>query len=521
MKKLNNLLMVALFSFAFLLGATDMRAQCDYDPSDLDYDVFNTAVYIYPWGGVSGDFLVLWRVKGDLDWNNTGLTSSHVITISDLEECTKYEFCVIEKCGPGQWSELDPEEIFCIMTLCECPCDSPIEITGEAGAFNTSAYLYAYGYDGIPHYFEYWPKNPDGPSTTTAITEDYFTEIEDLEPCREYGYRLIVYCPEYEECPEACEVQGGAEVSDVHCFMTTGCHEDEGKCCDYLFMVDRSGSMSQEQLDEVACQIEAVIDEVQHDCGDCASEFAISTWQDDREGSVVLNDFECDPNVDLGDAMTGPGTDIGNATGDAADWLEDGTLNTDNRCLHVIIYTDTGCSDYDDEFAHGVQELLDAGATTVSVVALENHGCEGVLGPIEAAGGTYTEIEEGDCTEGLLGNDSESRSSTPKRIYIYDPNNPDVLLKVIEPGSKVNTNALNVYPMPFVDVINIDYTLETRSDITVEIYNSIGELVLKEVQTNRNKGKQTISINNELPQGSYSYILSINNETHSGKLLKI
>ncbi len=512
--------MMAIFSFAFLFTGPDLSAQCIYDLDQLTYTENSTSLYIYPWGGVSGEFLVLWREKGTgPGWNNTGLTSSHVAIISDLEECTKYEFCILEKCGPGDWSTEETTEIVCVMTLCDCPCDEPITISPEAGAHTTSAWVYANGYVGIDHYFEYWAVDSPGSTMTTTIQTGHATLLEDLDPCRKYAYRLIVFCPEYEECPDACEVQGGAEVSETHYFMTMGCHEDGGKCCDYLFMVDKSGSMTQEELAEIECQIEATIDSIQMECG-CESGFAVSTWQDDHEDSNVLNDFECDPTIDLG-GPTGGGTDIGNATGDAADWLEDGSLNTDNECLNVIIFTDTGCRDYDEEFTQGVQDLLDAGASSVSVVSIGNHGCEEVLEPIENANGTYTEIDPGDCTEGLLGNDSETRSSSAKRIYIFDDKNPDLLLRIIEPGAQINSNTLNVYPMPFSDVINIDYNLDTQSDITIEIYNTFGTVVHKESRTNSPKGANTISIENTLPQGTYTYQINFGKQTHSGTMLKI
>jgi len=516
MKTLNNIALMLLFSIAFMFTSTDANAGCEYDSSQLTFSENANSVYIYPFGGFEGEFLVQWREKDTGDpWIVSELITSHVFTLEPLKECTKYEFCIRKKCGPAEWS--DWSEIFCVMTLCDCPCDSPIEINTPADAYEFYAYLYANEYIGIPHYFEWGPVG--GPYTTTQITTEHFSTLFDLNPCTKYEYRVIVYCPEYKECPEACEIQGGTQVSPFYTFMTPGCHDDDGiapvECCDYIFMVDNSGSMNEDDILEAECEIQNFINTVQDACPDCASNFAITNWASGTSSSNILSNFDCDPTVDLGD-HSGGGTNIGNAGSDVADWLDSGELNSENKCLHVVIYTDAGCSQYNG-YEHGVQDLLDAGATSVSLVAFENHDCEGVEETITAAGGVYTETNPGDCTE--KGGITKPRSS--KRIYKYDPNDPDKLLEVIEPGKQASTEQLKVYPMPFSDVINIDVNLETESDITIEIYNTMGTVVHRQTKSNRSKGNQTISIDNTLPQGTYSYKISFDSQTFTGNLLKI
>jgi len=526
MKTLNKVALTFIMLTAFLFSSADIEAQCVYDLDQLKFTENSTSVYIYPFGGSTGEFTVQWRTKGVGAWNVSGLISSHVWTMADepLEECTKYEFCIREKCGPNDWSELS--DTVCVMTLCECPCDEPIEITTEAQAFEFSAHLYAYGYEDYPHYFEYWPIDPDAPGTITPIFTGHAITVDDLEPCRKYAYRLIVYCPQYPECPDACEYTEEARWSEIDTFMTTGCKETDPigpvECCDYLFVVDKSGSMSNSDLAEAECQIQNFINQVQEACPEeCGATFAITTWQERDDESEVVNNFECDPVVDLGDRTPGE-DDIGNAADQIADWLGNGTIDPDldgehKKCLHVIIYTDAGCNFYEG-FNEGVDHIIEAGATSVSLVAFENHGCEGAEDAVQGTGGVYTESSAGDCVpnEGLQSGESSIRSTAQ-----YDPNNANVLIEEMPKKRSTVSKNLTIYPMPFTDVFNIQCQLENESDIRVELYNTLGSLVYKTTSKNQSKGNHTLSIDTSLPQGTYTYKIDFDGKTFTGNIIKI
>jgi len=516
---------MASFIFAFMFLGNQVNAQpCPYSSDQITLTVNNTSAYVYPFttasgGFVSGRFQVLWREVGTPGWNNSLEVSSHFFTIQPLEECTKYEYCVRKKCGPNNWSDFT--EILTFMTPCECPCDEDIVISSEADPFETAAYLYAQGYTELNHQFFYRPKNSGQQWQHTPWTFSHYDYIDDLIPCTDYEYYLVVQCPEY-DCPDACEYDGETKASEIHCFKTLGCHPDTPTdtiapvdCCDYIFLVDKSGSMSDEDIAEAECRIQRFIDQVIEACPEeCGATFSITTFQG-TNNQDILNDFECNPTVDLG--HSGGGDNISDATNQVSDWLDDRTLDPgeDSRCLHVVIYTDALCSSYGD-FGDAVDNLVHSGATSVSLVAFEDRhfvtqGCEGTQDIVEDTGGNYTEGNIGDCVEGggIIGNSvADGRSNS---------NDPNDLGNVVE---TITPEMISVYPQPFTSLVNFDINLNTNSDIKIEVFNNVGAQVINQIDKNRAKGKNTVSIQTDLPQGTYFYKVTFENQTQTGKILK-
>jgi len=535
MKTLNKIAYVALFAFAFLFISVDASSQCTYDASQMVITPDDTSILIEPFNGQNGRFRIQWKVRDQAvcddhscpqgTCGDSGFVSGSSFTITGLDECTEYAFCVSEWCGPNNWS---PFVWFCTETTEDCYCDESIVLDQAAtipSNMNTAAWLYSYPYDAINHTYGYRLKGSQDPYMFTPEDTGCCTLIDDLLPCAEYEYYIIVDCP---DC-HSCEWQAPTRPSALYCFETPGCHvppiDTLGPigCCDYLFIVDKSGSMSDADITEAECEIGNFIDAVQADCPDCTANFAITTFGNGTSQSDIENDFECDPHVDFG-PRDPFGTNVGGGIQDADDWLNDGSLNPpgegEDQCLHVIIYTDAPCGGYGDTFGTSITNITNSGATSVSLVSFGRAPCEGETDHITDTGGTITESTPGDCVPNFAP-DGDSASSRSSLTSQEEEEKAERLL--IEGGKDIVVNSDNVavYPMPFTDVVYFDLDLEADSDVIIEIYNNVGAQVYKETSKNRTKGTNQFTIQNDLPTGSYFYKITLDNNSYSGKLSKI
>ena len=81
------------------------------------------------------------------------------------------------------------------------------------------------------------------------------------------------------------------------------------------------------------------------------------------------------------------------------------------------------------------------------------------------------------------------------------------------------------FPNPFADKVNISYTLEWPSDVSVSVYNLYGALVKTIHYGVQSTGPYTVewdgtnSVGSELPSGMYFYKISAGGSTASGKLM--
>lgn len=80
---------------------------------------------------------------------------------------------------------------------------------------------------------------------------------------------------------------------------------------------------------------------------------------------------------------------------------------------------------------------------------------------------------------------------------------------------------LNLYPNPSSDVVYLNYNLNTQQTVSIQVYNTLGELVYIE-NANELAGKVIHPLNlKNIPQGNYSIVLSINNQSITKKLIVI
>jgi hypothetical protein len=77
---------------------------------------------------------------------------------------------------------------------------------------------------------------------------------------------------------------------------------------------------------------------------------------------------------------------------------------------------------------------------------------------------------------------------------------------------------LNVFPNPTTDICYLTYSLKNDEFVTINVYNTLGELVLIETK-NVNAGNVTHVLNvNELRSGNYSVQVSFKNNSITKKL---
>lgn len=76
------------------------------------------------------------------------------------------------------------------------------------------------------------------------------------------------------------------------------------------------------------------------------------------------------------------------------------------------------------------------------------------------------------------------------------------------------------YPNPFNPVTNIYYELAENSDVTLEVFNTRGEIVASLVNGNQNAGQYSVSFNaSNLPSGIYLYQLQANDQVLTKKMV--
>ncbi len=82
-----------------------------------------------------------------------------------------------------------------------------------------------------------------------------------------------------------------------------------------------------------------------------------------------------------------------------------------------------------------------------------------------------------------------------------------------------NTNKFSMYPNPTNANTSISFNLENESNVSLEVYNTVGSLVYSENKNNMSAGKQKINFDGtEFPQGIYFVNLTIGNEKVTRKL---
>lgn len=82
-------------------------------------------------------------------------------------------------------------------------------------------------------------------------------------------------------------------------------------------------------------------------------------------------------------------------------------------------------------------------------------------------------------------------------------------------------SVITAYPNPFSDVIYIKYQLESPQDVTINIFNTLGQIVETINNVNSSAGKNTIAFDGSaLSNGLYFYRIETDNDTKSGRIIK-
>jgi hypothetical protein len=107
-----------------------------------------------------------------------------------------------------------------------------------------------------------------------------------------------------------------------------------------------------------------------------------------------------------------------------------------------------------------------------------------------------------------------------KSIYSMDISNI-VSIKNFEYQNDVDLQ-LDVYPNPFNNIININYSIPSNENVTLEIYNVLGERVKSIIENTAIKTKETISFNaNIFSSGVYYLIMRTNSQQIARKIVLI
>ena len=90
------------------------------------------------------------------------------------------------------------------------------------------------------------------------------------------------------------------------------------------------------------------------------------------------------------------------------------------------------------------------------------------------------------------------------------------------PGITADVYNLTVYPNPFSEDFNIDFSLTKNSEISIYIYDISGKTVYSKNNINANSGRNTLIINGEYfsNSGYYFYSIISNESRINGKILK-
>ena len=76
-----------------------------------------------------------------------------------------------------------------------------------------------------------------------------------------------------------------------------------------------------------------------------------------------------------------------------------------------------------------------------------------------------------------------------------------------------------IYPNPFSQSITIEYTLENATNVTINIYNSSGQLVSEIDEGLKISGKHSALFDTvDLPSGAYFYSIKSGENVESGKM---
>ena len=84
---------------------------------------------------------------------------------------------------------------------------------------------------------------------------------------------------------------------------------------------------------------------------------------------------------------------------------------------------------------------------------------------------------------------------------------------------ELETGAINIYPNPVSNLASISYTLKEESQVSINVYNLTGSLVIDFPTHKQNTGDQMVQLNtSDLEEGLYFVKLQINNQVITKKI---
>lgn len=86
-----------------------------------------------------------------------------------------------------------------------------------------------------------------------------------------------------------------------------------------------------------------------------------------------------------------------------------------------------------------------------------------------------------------------------------------------------NNFKFQLYPNPFDELVNIEFSLEKKSTIDLSIYSLLGQKIKTAIHTEHfERGDHQLNIDTaQLPKGTYIYQLRINNKSYFKKMIKL
>jgi hypothetical protein len=102
----------------------------------------------------------------------------------------------------------------------------------------------------------------------------------------------------------------------------------------------------------------------------------------------------------------------------------------------------------------------------------------------------------------------------------YDMGAYEIALGGVERITNYGLRITN-WPNPFFESTTFSYTLKESAQVTIQIFNSFGQLVAEPVNTVQPRGEQHVKWDaGNLPSGMYYFRLQAGGQVGSGKLIK-
>jgi hypothetical protein len=99
-------------------------------------------------------------------------------------------------------------------------------------------------------------------------------------------------------------------------------------------------------------------------------------------------------------------------------------------------------------------------------------------------------------------------------FILYSPD------KSLETTENAQLTLAHVYPNPFIDQLNIEYSTETGGFIEIRCYNTQGEIVEVLLSEMKPAGSHSLQWNSDLPPGIYFLEMTSDGQRFTKKIIK-